>query len=243
MKRILLAGTSILALASGATGQSFTSDSSITFALRWSEHNGNNNGVLDPGESALLSLDVSFTNQNGLASFTPPLGPFSAGIIRGLGSGYLDFHGSTPAQGSWNVDPQQGYGVAPDWDTTQNGEGTPANGGQDLLRIAFAQFDPTPASIITTNPVIAVWRGLWTPSSYEPRSVTFASARSYAAGPSAGFIALRLSATEVANVAVDPANLMFGSVMIPVVPALPVLPYLPAVVVIVTRRQRAEPCP
>ena len=44
-------------------------------------------------ETALLTMNVSFTNQNTVATFTPGIGTFGSGTIRGFGSGFFDVIG------------------------------------------------------------------------------------------------------------------------------------------------------
>jgi hypothetical protein len=224
VKRIRPVALALLAVGPGAAGQSFTPDSSITFSLRRSEHAGNGNGVIEPGESIYFALDVSFTNQNGIANFSPPVGTFGSGTVRGLGSGFVDLHGmatSGDARGTWDVDQSAGYGINPDWDVCggDSCNGSSANGGADLVNVLFAQFNPTPASIMTTNPIITIWSGLWTPASYDPRAVTFRPAGAAAGGTSIASVALRLSETAAYSVFVVPGNLLYGSATIPIVPA------------------------
>jgi hypothetical protein len=221
MNRVHRSVAGLLAVASSASAQSFTSGSSISFALRWSEFGGNNNGVLEPGEAALITLDVAFTNQNTVAHFAPNIGTFGSGTIRGLAAGFIDINGAGAAQGQWDLDPSQGYGVNQDWNGPGGGtgNGTPASGGARVTSIIFGQFAPTPSSIITTNPILVMWSGVWTPTSYAPRTVSFAVAPAEASGTVVGAVTFRLSASMVASTSVVDSNLLFGRVVIPVVPA------------------------
>jgi hypothetical protein len=226
--------------AASAHAQSFTSDSTITFSLHWTEHNGNNNGVLEPGESAVVAFDVSFTNQNGIATFSPPIGTFGAGTVRGFGGGFLDLHGHATsggnARGTWNLDQGFGYGVDPSWQISEQ-YGEVVNGGNDIIGIQFGQFVSTPQSINTTNPVMTIWSGLWTPESYAPRTVTFSPTGAPAAGMSIGSLWLLLTATIAREVFVSPPNLAFDSVAIPIVPA-PASALLIAALLPIHRRSR-----
>jgi hypothetical protein len=227
-------------LGTPAAAQSFTAGSSISFALHWSEFNGNNNGVLEPGEGALLSLDVAFTNQNTVATFAPPIGMFGSGTIRGFGGGFLDLIGSAnnggDARGEWNVNQNQGYGVAGDWDVTiGNGNGTPSQMGAALRTLQFGQFSPQ-GFINTRNPIPEIWRGVWTPAEYSTRTVTFDVA-SAGITASAGRLVFRLSTNSLADMYVTPPNLVFGSVQIPIVPDPSPLPFLAAA--FAGRRRRA----
>jgi hypothetical protein len=206
-----------LAIGAPAAAQNTTSDSFVTFALRWSEEGGNGNGVVEPGERVLLALDVSFTNQNGLAHVIPSPN-FQWGTIRGFGSGYLDLHGSGGAQGEWDLDQGHGHGVDPMWDVYGMGNGSPTNGGADVLNLQFGQFAPIPEAIVTTNPIHTIWSGLWTPSSYEARTVSFAPAGAAAAGPAIASLLLRTSGSSLGAAFVVPSHLIFEGVAVPIVP-------------------------
>ena len=247
--RPALAAPIVLAAGSIAAAQSVTLESSVVFDLRWSEYMGNENGVIDPGERALLMIDASFTNQNGVAAFSPPIGSFGSGTVRGIGSGFVDLHGASASgyntRGTWNVDQSAGFGVNGEWDVTGGqGQGTSANGGADITNMQFGQLVSTPNGINTTNPIISIWTGLWTPESYEPRTVSFTVRGSVAAGASVASVALRLSPTFVASVFVPPSNLFYGLVTIPIVPAPAPLLLIPSAIIIrAPRRRRTESRP
>ena len=211
-----------------AQAQSTTS-STVMFSLSWTESDsngnpaGNGNGILEPGENALIHLRVSFTNQNTVGTYSPFPPGNGSGTIRGLGSGIIDLHGSATnggdARGVWNVDATTFYnlGTSPNWDLlgTPAGWGTPANGGADLRDLQFGQFPGSVNSINTTNPIVDIWKGVWAPNSFAPRSVTF---QSVAGTSSFGLPASVLFKTTGGLVsATCPAIL--GSVQIPIVPA------------------------
>lgn len=237
--RAILALSAVAGLAAGASAQSFTTDSTVTINLTWSEVNGNGNNMLDPGESAHIRMSVSFSNQNAVANFAPSIGTFGSGTIRGLGSGFLDLNGSGGAEGSWNLDPNEGYGVDEIWDITNGqGHGTLANGGATLLNLQFGQFAPGPAQVNTTNPIVDIWEGLWTPNDYSSRTVTFSTAGAAAAGNAVSSVTLRLSATIAASAFVQGNNLVHGSVSIPIVPAPSSLALLGLGGLVVARRRR-----
>ena len=148
-----------LGLAAAADAQS-TMSSTVTFALGYTEGpGGNGNTIIEPGESAVLHLTVSFSNQNTTGTYAPfPPGPGS-GTIRGFASGFIDLNGSATnggnAQGAWNVD-QNGsppYGTNPSWDLVgSSGWGTPVNPGARLINVQFGQFPDT--AVQTTNPIV-----------------------------------------------------------------------------------------
>jgi hypothetical protein len=204
-------------VASSASAQPFTPDSTVHFSLTWEEFNGNGNGDLQEGESALIRLSVAFSDQNSIGSFSPPVGTFSSGTIRGFSAGFVDLLGtgsSGNANGSWNLD----NAVLPEWDLLgPPGYGTPTGGGSNLTNIQFGQFPPGANSINTTNPIHSIWQGIWTPASYTTRTVTFSLA---AAIPSAGHpasVLFRIGSNGIASV-FTPFEL--ASVRIPVsVPA------------------------
>ena len=66
MPRTLAALTATASLAAAANAQyTTTTSSTVTFALSYTEGpGGNGNTIIEPGESAILHLTVSFTNQN-----------------------------------------------------------------------------------------------------------------------------------------------------------------------------------
>ena len=111
----------------GALAQVFTNDSHITFGLTWSEATSSGapvpspNGVLDPGEFALITVTpVSFTNQFGIANFSPPIGTFTSGTIVGFGSGFFDLVGQPGLSGT------QGVAGFPNGEITRVGTEEPA---------------------------------------------------------------------------------------------------------------------
>jgi hypothetical protein len=212
----LLAGLSAGAV---VRAQSTTPDSTVAISLTWSEVGADNlpvpnpNGLLEPGERALLRMSESFSNQNTIGHFSPPVGTFSQGTIRGFGTAFLDLYGLGGAQRSWNVDTLQGFGVNPMWDLAE-GEGTPSLGGALLTDIQFGQF---PLQFIATqNPVPSIWTGVWTPESFGARTVQFGLAGNPAVGRYVTSVILTVN-RNFAAVAFCAHEL--GSVSIPVVPA------------------------
>src|SRR5262245_31876643 len=91
--RAILALTAVAGLASAASAQVITQNSTASFTLSFQD-TGNNNGVVEPGESALITMSVSFTGQNTIGTFSPPIGTFTSGTIRGLGAGFVDLNGT-----------------------------------------------------------------------------------------------------------------------------------------------------
>lgn len=243
--RAILALTAVAGLAAVANAQSTTSSSTISVNLSFVEVDGsgtpvaNPNGTVDFGESALITMDISFTNQNTVGTFTPNIGTFGSGTIRGFGSGFLDLNGTNNAAGTWNVDQNAGYGAAADWDVTGGqGNGSSANGGANLQNIQVGQFAATPGGIVTTNPIAAIWTGIWTPGDYSARTVVFNSAGAGAAGASIASVLFRLNAGTAAGAFVTANSLTLGSVSIPVAPAPSSLALLGLGGLIAGRRRR-----
>jgi hypothetical protein len=181
---------------------------------------------------------VSFTNQNTVASFTPPVGTFSSGTIRAFGAGFLDLRGAGAAGGDWDLDPAHGYGPDPSFDLLgPPGYGTPQNGGAELINIVFGQF-PQGGGFVTSNPIQNIWSGLWTPASSAPRAVSFTLGPGTASGGFGATIVFRTSGSTAAA-AYCPAT--FGSVLIPIVPAPGPTALLAAAAALVARRPRRSP--
>jgi hypothetical protein len=227
---------------------SFTSDTTISMPLFWSEVNGNNNGILEPGESAEIRMDVSFTNQFGVAHFAPPIGTFSSGTIMGFGGGFLDLSGSGGASGAFflgnNPLPQTnngttGYGVRSGWRIVGSASPGSVNAaGTGVTEIQFGDFAGPPGFFVTTNPISRMYAILWTPADYSGRQVTFAAAGH--SSPTAS-IAVDLSGGVNAPVFVDAAHLNLGSITIPIAPAPPAAAALTFLALARRRRRGASP--
>jgi hypothetical protein len=205
----------------------FTNDSSVEFNLTWREATSsggtvsNPNSILDPGEYALLSLTVSFTNQGGTASIAPPIGTFTSGTIVGLGSGFLDINGSGGTAGAFNISNPlanssgtSGFGVRSSWRLVDNGTINPA--GDGVLNVEFGQFAAQPSTASTENPVTNVYRMLWQPSSYTARNVQFTPAGALRAGNLISSVYLDLNGTLGASAFVNQANISYHGVTIPI---------------------------
>ncbi len=194
-----------LAVAGAAMAQPTTTSSIVSFDLTWTEADSTGhpvaspNGVLDPGESALFQIGVSFTNQYTIGTWTPAMPPPGSGTIMGFATGFVDLNGTGNALGTWNVSHAAGFGTAAAWDLVgPNGWGTSANGGATLLGVQMGQFPTSPDQIVTTNPIPEIWKGLWTPLSYDARDVSFSLATSiWASGP-AGWVLFRATASTSA---------------------------------------------
>jgi hypothetical protein len=221
--RAMLALTAVAGIAAGASAQAITTGSNVTYALSWSEVNGNGNNNLEPGESALLVMNTSFTNQGQLASFSPPIGPFTSGTILGFGSGFLDLRGTGGTAGAFNYSSPpnnsagtSGFGVRGGWRIAGNAShGTPNGAGDGMINIQPGQF-PNPDLPNSTNPINGMYRLLWTPSSYTERIVTFSLARAAVASATGASVYLDLDGSVGSSVYVAESNISYGSVNIPI---------------------------
>jgi hypothetical protein len=194
-----------------ALAQSTTTGSTVTYSLSWDD-TGNHNGEIEPGESALFTMGVSFTGQNSVATFSPPIATFGSGTIRGFGSGFLDLH-VTGQTGTWNVNSAQGFGVVPEWNLT-GGQGNGTQVGNDLLNLEMGQFVPTPEAIVTTNPIATIWRGLWTPSGFGFTHIDFQIGAAAASGGFHSSVLFRVSSSTL-FAAYAPASFGHVSIIIP----------------------------
>jgi MYXO-CTERM domain-containing protein len=124
----------------------------------------NPNGMVEPGESALLQLSIDITPGVGSPmTYTTPSG-IGVGTVAGFAADRFDLVASAGGEATWSVLPRrQGWalGVA----------GTPWAGG--VNRVGFGQF-VWPGNVANPeNPIEAIWQVLWTPASYLPRRVAF----------------------------------------------------------------------
>jgi hypothetical protein len=121
----------------------------------------NPNGLIEPGEGVLFQLTVNFAPPVGsvLPGFPPPA------TVAGLGGFYFHF---VPRDGSgdgmWSH-----FALAPGW---LGANGGPIGGG--VLNSAWLEQVPMlgqPAD--PRNPLVNGWSQVWTPASYEPRTVNW----------------------------------------------------------------------
>lgn len=235
-----------LALVSTAGAQSpFTTGSTVTYSLGFVEIGGNTNGTLEPGESALIQISVSFSNQNTTATYTPPTNPPpGSGTIRGFGYGFIDFVGSSNnggnANGAWNTDfvnPNLGP-IADGWDPLgPPGWGTPASGGSELRNIQFGQVPLNTQSILIQNPINLMWQGLWTPSSYAARTVTFEMVASASSGGLASSVIFKTGIISASQIKC-PSNLASTQIALVPAPNASVV----AMLLVLNRRKRRTEC-
>ena len=227
--RAILALTAVAGLAGVATAQtpSFTSSTNFAMPVSWVNNTTGNQSALLPGQSATIFFDASFTNQNGVAQFSPSIGTFSSGTILGIGSGFVDLNGAGGTAGAFalgnNPTPQTnngstGIGVRSGWRIVGNASPGSVNAaGTGVTQIQFGQFPASPELANTLNPVSRMFAMIWTPTSYTNRTVTFSLAP--ASGNTAASVYLDLDGSVGASVYVNLANVTLGSANIPVAPA------------------------
>jgi hypothetical protein len=158
---ITLAGT-----ASHAMGQEL-----VTFGLSFVEviagspgagtPVANPNGRLNLGEAARLEVTITITPGIGSPTTYPMPPPPGEGTIAGLGSIYFDMVGSgdNGGAGTWT-----GLSRATGW--ALGGVGFPSPLGDRIHGAQAGQFVSPGATANAANPIQAIWRGVWTPSSY-----------------------------------------------------------------------------
>ncbi len=270
--RSILALATVAGLAAGASGQVITTAGvTATFTMSWIENPAfthNDNGVLEPGEHAIIRTTLSFTNQYQTVSFSPAIGAFTSGIVAGLGSGFIDIRSaSADPSGLFNngITIPPSSSVGPD----ANSAGTSGFGVRQFFRVAGdtsngtqvangfkdvqpGQFNASPSSpgVQYTNPITSMDRMDWTPNSYANRTVNFAV--SAAGGAGANVIGLYLdldgttdgtqggyAAGNTGAAAYIPlANITFANVNIPLAPAPSSLALLGLGGLIAGRRRR-----
>ena len=211
MYRTAASALVVLAGALPVVAQQFptSTDCMVHYDLLWHD-TGNNNHTLEPGESADIRLDVSVTNQGGIAHFSPPIGTFTSGTILGFGTGFLDLvqFGSNQ-NGAYNLgrppggplnNGSTGYGVRAGWRIVGDpGHGTVNPNG--VASIQFGQFVASPSAVNTGNPIPRMWATLFTPASFGVTS-GFNLLPSPLAGGFHTFVYVQLDATRLGAVSV-----------------------------------------
>src|SRR5262249_27305695 len=146
----------------------------------------NDNGVLEPGERALMLMSVSFSGQFSNVGFAPALGSFSHGTVLGLAFCYMDIRGLTgDASGLYNggITSPTSVSTGPNADTSGTGGygvrggwrlgGDIANGSpvaDGFANISPGQLPINPTLCNEANPVANTVRLGWAPASYSQRT-------------------------------------------------------------------------
>lgn len=156
----------------------------IAYTLTWSEVLANSNqpvptpnGLIEPGEGVRIAIRATITPGIGATAMynLPPIG---VGTIAGLGSMIVDLLGTNANGGTWanfTRNAAENPGGIPgggNWALGGSGSGQPTG---DIYGIQAGQFILPGMTANGTNPIENAWRGTWTPTSHEPRAVSFRS--------------------------------------------------------------------
>jgi hypothetical protein len=230
-----------LAITASASGQVVTTPGiTANVSLSWQEDPAfahNDNGVLEPGEHALMLLSVSFTGQFSQVQFSPPLGAYSSGTIMGFSDALLDLKApSGDATGLYNngitspsststgpnadTSGASGYGVRGGWRFGNASNGTPGPNGFINIQPIDLLSDPSdPSQIVTLNPITNLDRLGWAPNSYAPRTLTFGTGPATVIGSGNGVVLyVTGDATHILSVFLPNSSVTFGQVQIPIAP-------------------------
>lgn len=197
----------------------------LNYALTWQEADPTSglpiadpNGLLEPGEAALIRLTIGLTHPVLTPVTWDPaiVGGTGSGIIRGILEFSLNLVGTGGARGNWDhlhVDPIMDLFT---------GSGTSSSGGAVLANIGGGQL-PTSQSVNPTNPWLNVWTGVWSPESFLSRTVTFQSTLPtdltiplFTAWPTGAVVR---DAVQTSTVLVGALDSHYNSLQIPIVPA------------------------
>jgi hypothetical protein len=148
-------------------------------------------GIIEPGEGAFLRLSVSTTpaptfsgtNPGTHAYWDPALvgGGAGSGWLWGIAGMFVDVvgdNGNSSAAGTWAPVGGTGNnfrGTIGAWALGDSSTmGTPTQNGARMANIQAGQFGANLLALSTADPVANIWRGLWVPTSFQARDVTFA---------------------------------------------------------------------
>jgi len=235
--RSIIALAGMAGLAASASAQVIsTAGVTANAALTWQEDPAfthNDNGILETGEHALITMNLSWQGQNTAVTFSPSVGSFASGTVLGLGSAYIDirstagdatgaYNGGITVPASASTGPNNnntgtsGYGVRGGWRLGGNvANGTIAANGFQNIGPGQLPTDPTVAN--TTAPLNGLERLGWAPNSYAARTQTFTV--SPAAGTNNNVIGLYLDfdgGTTGGAAYLPTSAITFGSVNIPI---------------------------
>jgi hypothetical protein len=220
MKALASLAATILVSAGIARAQPSTTAATMTYTCTWQD-TGNHNGVLEPGESALLGFDVA------ISPVTGPIIPYSGGpaptgTLSAIGAGFVDVVGSNAHGGTFNFDRNLGYGLTPDWDPGQPIDPV-ANGAAN---IQWNQLDPNVFPLFHRESLVSpMFTMLWTPSDFTARVATFEVRAALPAGSTPSMVFVRWRASPV-NYQYVLGLSNFIPVSVPIVPAPPSLALL-----------------
>lgn len=212
MRNVVIALFAAAGLATPVFGQA-----TLRYDWQWVEVNAgtntpvaNPNGSLDAGEAARITLTITMTPGPGSPVTYMPPPPPGVGTLAGLALGHFDLIASANA------------GPVGHWSSIGRGAGwiqpfAPTAMGNDLLDASVGQALDGGVVVNSTNPVVNVWRGVWTPASYTPRVVTFSSRGAASAPGEHSAVAILYGFDPNGNPLYVQAYVdgVFGSVLIP----------------------------
>jgi hypothetical protein len=143
----------------------------------------NSNGVIDPGESALITLSFSFSPHVGaLVPGSPSL------RVHAFADSWLDIANVFHTPGTWT-----GLQIAQGWNflSLHAGYPEPQWGGVILINPAQNHVNAD-----LSNPIVDVWQARWTPGEYTPTTATF---RTFPRGVAGFEVSSRLWVENEAN--------------------------------------------
>jgi hypothetical protein len=247
MKTRVLAAMGLAALAGVANAQS-TTNATVNYTLTWGD-TGDNDGVVEPGESARVRMTVAFTPAVGtVIGYTPAGGGSATGTLMGFGSAFVDFNLAQANGGTLTTTGSTGgiaNGRAGAWAVVPGGNGTVS--GDSIINVQPAQFpfnsepfdpDNNTTGVRTTNPIANIYTFVWTPASYASRTVTVGMTASVPANGNAAAVMIRTNPDTSLPPTAVAALFNLGSASIPVVPAPSSLALLGLGGLIAGRRRR-----
>jgi hypothetical protein len=230
--------TAIAALAALAATAHVTAQELVTFHWSFTEVVANSttpatgplagNGLIDPGEAARIALMISFSPPSGSpATYTPPPGT-GQGTIGGLASIFFDLTGGAGAEGAWGPITRPGA-----WAVGSAGTIT-SSGIVDAMAGQFPLGLGNPSNYISN-----IWRVVWTPGEYTPRSAPFTASKSSSTLGTGAALYIEYGGDPEDPVYVSKAVAAdFGSLQIPVVPSPTTLVIVSAGLLAAARRRR-----
>jgi hypothetical protein len=137
------------------------------------------NGLLEPGEAMRFELTVSFTPAVGTNVNWQPWPPApGSGTVAGLYTLNFDFLADGNPPGTWS-----NFAIAPGW-----AGGTSTGLPQGAISPFIGQVITSGTIANPANPIERIWQGIWTPQSYEPRTLQWRRQSPVAQIPFGGLI-------------------------------------------------------
>jgi hypothetical protein len=232
--------TAAAALASLAATAHIAAQELVTFTWSFTEVVANsttpatgplaNNGVIDPGEAARIALAVAFSPPTGTPTTYTPFPPGNGiGLVDCLHRVNFDLFIGAGAQGSFGLITRLGV-----FNTSTAGTLAP----EGVINASAGQF-PLTSVPYRANPVLNIWRVVWTPDTYTQRVAHFTAAKAQAASGTGAALYIDFNNDpENPSLISKAVPADFGSLQIPVVPSPSTLVLLSLAAVAGVRRRR-----